>query len=68
MCSSLQDVPVITFALEDETADVYPLEVVLSLFETDLVVKTPYGNLDISTGLLGKLGSMAPDGVGQQSR
>jgi hypothetical protein len=52
----LQDVPVITFALEDETADVYPLEVVLSLFETDLVVKTPYGNLDISTGLLGKLG------------
>lgn len=44
----------ITFALEDETADVYPLNVVLSLFETELEIRTPYGNLQISSGLLGE--------------
>ncbi|GAQ90408.1 UDP-N-acetylmuramoylalanyl-D-glutamate-2,6-diaminopimelate ligase [Klebsormidium nitens] len=48
------DVPVITFALEDESADVYPLNVVLSLFETELEIRTPYGNLQISSGLLGR--------------
>eukprot|EP00897_Mesotaenium_endlicherianum_P006414 jgi/Mesen1/5800/ME000293S04951 len=44
------DVPTVTYGLEREDADVYPLEVSLSLFETELVVRTP----KISSGLLGR--------------
>lgn len=48
------DVPVVTFSMENRDADVYALEVQLSLFETDVLVHTPRGNLEISSGLLGR--------------
>ncbi|XP_024364396.1 UDP-N-acetylmuramoyl-L-alanyl-D-glutamate--2,6-diaminopimelate ligase MurE homolog, chloroplastic [Physcomitrium patens] len=49
-----QDVPVVTYAMGNKNADVYPLEVQLSLFESELLVRTPRGNLEISSGLLGR--------------
>ncbi|XP_027340051.1 UDP-N-acetylmuramoyl-L-alanyl-D-glutamate--2,6-diaminopimelate ligase MurE homolog, chloroplastic isoform X2 [Abrus precatorius] len=47
-------VPVVTFALENKNADVHPLKFELSLFETQVLVNTPTGILEISSGLLGK--------------
>ncbi|KVH95429.1 Mur ligase, central [Cynara cardunculus var. scolymus] len=49
-----QDVPVVTFAMEDKRADVHPLQFDLSLFETQVLVDTPQGILEISSGLLGR--------------
>lgn len=48
------DVPVVTFALENKSADIYPLKFELSLFETQVLVNTPHGILEISSGLLGR--------------
>ncbi|XP_058082766.1 UDP-N-acetylmuramoyl-L-alanyl-D-glutamate--2,6-diaminopimelate ligase MurE homolog, chloroplastic-like isoform X2 [Magnolia sinica] len=48
------DVPVVTFAMENKSADVYPLKLELSLFETQVLVNTPKGILEISSGLLGR--------------
>lgn len=48
------DVPVVTFAMENRDADIHPLKFELSLFETLVLVKTPHGILEISSGLLGK--------------
>ncbi|XXG85080.1 hypothetical protein AAC387_Pa11g0239 [Persea americana] len=48
------DVPVVTFAMENKSADVYPLKFELSLFETQVLVHTPEGILEISSGLLGR--------------
>ncbi|KAF5460659.1 hypothetical protein F2P56_020514 [Juglans regia] len=48
------DVPVITFAMENKNADVHPLKFELSLFETQVLVNTPHGILEISSGLLGR--------------
>lgn len=48
------DVPVVSFGMENKNADVFPLEVQLSLFETELLVRTPRGNVEISSGLLGR--------------
>ncbi|XP_043809823.1 UDP-N-acetylmuramoyl-L-alanyl-D-glutamate--2,6-diaminopimelate ligase MurE homolog, chloroplastic isoform X3 [Manihot esculenta] len=48
------DVPVVTFAMEDKSAHVHPLKFELSLFETQVLVNTPHGILEISSGLLGK--------------
>ncbi|XP_074317722.1 UDP-N-acetylmuramoyl-L-alanyl-D-glutamate--2,6-diaminopimelate ligase MurE homolog, chloroplastic [Silene latifolia] len=48
------DVPVLTFALDNKNADVHPLKYELSLFETTILVNTPQGILEISSGLLGK--------------
>ncbi len=48
------DVPVVTFGIESVDADIFPLEVQLSLFETELLVRTPKGNIEISSGLLGR--------------
>ncbi|CAI5463807.1 unnamed protein product [Closterium sp. Yama58-4] len=48
------DVPTVTFSLENTQADVHALEVALSLFETELLVRTPRGDLEISSGLLGR--------------
>ncbi|CAM8884442.1 unnamed protein product [Rhodiola kirilowii] len=48
------DVPVVTFGLENKTADVHPLKYELSLFETQVLVSTPQGILEISSGLLGR--------------
>ncbi|CAN0907656.1 UDP-N-acetylmuramoyl-L-alanyl-D-glutamate--2,6-diaminopimelate ligase MurE homolog, chloroplastic [Linum grandiflorum] len=49
-----QNVPVITFAMDNKSADVHPLKFELSLFETCVLVNTPQGLLEISSGLLGK--------------
>lgn len=49
-----RDVPVVTFAMEDKRADVHPLQFDLSLFETQVLVDTPQGILEISSGLLGR--------------
>ncbi|KAL3619281.1 hypothetical protein CASFOL_036851 [Castilleja foliolosa] len=48
------DVPVVTFAMEDKNANVHPLRFELSLFETQVLVNTPKGILEISSGLLGR--------------
>ncbi|KAG1355060.1 UDP-N-acetylmuramoyl-L-alanyl-D-glutamate--2, 6-diaminopimelate ligase [Cocos nucifera] len=48
------DVPVVTFALENKNANVHALKFELSLFETQVLVQTPQGILEISSGLLGK--------------
>ncbi|XP_050228495.1 UDP-N-acetylmuramoyl-L-alanyl-D-glutamate--2,6-diaminopimelate ligase MurE homolog, chloroplastic [Mercurialis annua] len=48
------DVPVVTFAIENKSADVHPLKFELSLFETQVLVNTPQGLLEISSGLLGR--------------
>ncbi|KAK6130011.1 hypothetical protein DH2020_036233 [Rehmannia glutinosa] len=48
------DVPVVTFAMENKNADVHPLRFELSLFETQVLVNTPQGILEISSGLLGR--------------
>ncbi|KAF3669066.1 hypothetical protein FXO38_07765 [Capsicum annuum] len=48
------DVPVVTFAMENKSADVHPLKFQLSLFETQVLVNTPQGILEISSGLLGR--------------
>ncbi|XP_015570615.1 UDP-N-acetylmuramoyl-L-alanyl-D-glutamate--2,6-diaminopimelate ligase MurE homolog, chloroplastic isoform X1 [Ricinus communis] len=48
------DVPVVTFAIENKSADVHPLKFELSLFETQVLVNTPHGILEISSGLLGR--------------
>ncbi|XP_059444153.1 UDP-N-acetylmuramoyl-L-alanyl-D-glutamate--2,6-diaminopimelate ligase MurE homolog, chloroplastic-like [Corylus avellana] len=48
------DVPVVTFGMENKNADVHPLKFELSLFETQVLVNTPQGILEISSGLLGR--------------
>ncbi|KAL2235365.1 UNVERIFIED_CONTAM: UDP-N-acetylmuramoyl-L-alanyl-D-glutamate--2,6-diaminopimelate ligase MurE, chloroplastic [Sesamum indicum] len=48
------NVPVVTFAMENKNADVHPLRFELSLFETQVLVNTPQGILEISSGLLGR--------------
>ncbi|NP_001266012.1 hop-interacting protein THI138 isoform X1 [Solanum lycopersicum] len=48
------DVPVVTFAMDNKSADVHPLKFQLSLFETQVLVNTPQGILEISSGLLGR--------------
>ncbi|PIA49366.1 hypothetical protein AQUCO_01300292v1 [Aquilegia coerulea] len=48
------DVPVMTYAMENKSADVHPIKFELSLFETQVLVNTPQGILEISSGLLGK--------------
>lgn len=48
------DVPVVTYAMDNKNADVHPLKYELSLFETQILVNTPQGILEISSGLLGR--------------
>ncbi|XP_059639964.1 UDP-N-acetylmuramoyl-L-alanyl-D-glutamate--2,6-diaminopimelate ligase MurE homolog, chloroplastic [Cornus florida] len=48
------DVPVVTFGMENKNADVHQLNFELSLFETQVLVNTPQGILEISSGLLGR--------------
>ncbi|KAL6986262.1 hypothetical protein U1Q18_019630 [Sarracenia purpurea var. burkii] len=48
------DVPVVTFAMENKNADIHSLKFELSLFETQVLVNTPQGILEISSGLLGR--------------
>ncbi|KAJ1693747.1 hypothetical protein LUZ63_010445 [Rhynchospora breviuscula] len=46
------DVPVVTYAMENKKADVHVIKHRLSLFETEVLVQTPHGILEISSGLL----------------
>ncbi|KAG2539528.1 hypothetical protein PVAP13_9NG479700 [Panicum virgatum] len=48
------DVPVVTYSFENKKADVHTLKYQLSLFETEVLVQTPHGILEISSGLLGR--------------
>ncbi|XP_042509817.1 UDP-N-acetylmuramoyl-L-alanyl-D-glutamate--2,6-diaminopimelate ligase MurE homolog, chloroplastic isoform X2 [Macadamia integrifolia] len=48
------DVPVVTYAMENMSANVHPLKIELSLFETQVLVRTPQGILEISSGLIGR--------------
>ncbi|WOL05398.1 hypothetical protein Cni_G14126 [Canna indica] len=48
------DVPLVTFAVENKNADVYPLKSTLSLFKTEVSVSTPRGTLEITSGMLGR--------------
>lgn len=54
MAKGNPDVPVVTYAMDDKNASVYPLKFELSLFETQVLVQTPKGILEISSGLLGR--------------
>lgn len=54
MAQGNPDVPIVTFAMENKDADVHPLKFELSLFETQVLVNTPNGILEISSGLLGR--------------
>ncbi|KAK9147483.1 hypothetical protein Scep_006240 [Stephania cephalantha] len=47
-------VPVVTYAMENKNSDVHPLKFELSLFETQVLINTPQGILEISSGLLGR--------------
>ncbi|KAG8092462.1 hypothetical protein GUJ93_ZPchr0012g19942 [Zizania palustris] len=49
-----QGVPVVTYSFENKKADVHTLKYQLSLFETEVLVQTPHGILEISSGLLGR--------------
>ncbi|XWS61764.1 hypothetical protein CRYUN_Cryun07bG0153600 [Craigia yunnanensis] len=48
------EVPVVTFAMENKNANVHPLKFELSIFKTQVLVNTPHGILEISSGLLGR--------------
>ncbi|XP_042437391.1 UDP-N-acetylmuramoyl-L-alanyl-D-glutamate--2,6-diaminopimelate ligase MurE homolog, chloroplastic-like isoform X1 [Zingiber officinale] len=48
------EVPFVTYSLENKNADVHTLKFELSLFETQVLVQTPNGILEISSGLLGR--------------
>ncbi|KAJ8768584.1 hypothetical protein K2173_022702 [Erythroxylum novogranatense] len=48
------DVPVVTFSMENKNADVHAIKFELALFETQVLVNTPHGILEISSGLLGR--------------
>lgn len=48
------DVPLVTFAMENEEADVKPLKCEFSLFKTKVAVDTPKGVLEITSKLVGR--------------
>ena len=47
-------VPVVTYAVNDRSADVFAEKVTLGIWETELTVTTPIGNLNIITPLIGR--------------
>ncbi|XP_020080042.1 uncharacterized protein LOC109703730 [Ananas comosus] len=47
-------VPVLTFAVENKNADIYPLKFELSLTTTKVLIKTPNDVLQISSRLIGR--------------
>lgn len=48
------EVPVVSFGMEDKSADVHPLKIELNMFKTKVWVKTPNGVVKISSGLIGR--------------
>ncbi|ONK64106.1 uncharacterized protein A4U43_C07F22140 [Asparagus officinalis] len=49
-----KDVPIVTFGIENKDADVFPIWFKLSLSRTEVLISTPGGILEISSGLIGK--------------
>ena len=47
-------VPVVTYAVNDRSADVFAEKVTLGIWETELTVTTPIGSLNIITPLIGR--------------
>ncbi|PHT40529.1 hypothetical protein CQW23_19383 [Capsicum baccatum] len=48
------DAPIVTFAMENKNVAIHLLKFQLSLFETQVLVNTPQGILEISSSLLGR--------------
>lgn len=48
------EVPVVTFSVNDDTADVYVLKTTFSTWDTEVVIQTPPGKLTISSALIGR--------------
>ncbi|XP_020581068.1 uncharacterized protein LOC110025123 isoform X2 [Phalaenopsis equestris] len=49
-----KSVPLVTYAMDNKSADVYVLKFELSLIKTDILLRTPRGVLEISTRLIGR--------------
>jgi len=47
-------VPVVTYAINDRSADVHAEKVVLGIWESEITVRTPIGHLRIITPLIGR--------------
>lgn len=47
-------VPVVTYAINDRSADVYAEKVVMGIWESEITVRTPIGHLRIITPLIGR--------------
>lgn len=47
-------VPVVTYAINDRTADVYAEKVSLGIWESEIIIATPIGHLNILTPLIGR--------------
>ena len=50
-----QAVPSVTFSVSNKTADVYIDKVFYSLWETEVIVATPAGKLNLSSTLIGPI-------------
>ena len=48
------DVPVVTLGMENSNADVFPLSFKFSLLRTEVLISTPTGILEVSSGLIGR--------------
>jgi len=47
-------VPVVTYAINDRSADVHAEKVVMGIWESEITVRTPIGHLRIITPLIGR--------------
>ena len=47
-------VPVVTYAINDKKADVYIDKVTLGIWESEIIINTPIGQLNILTPLIGR--------------
>lgn len=50
-----QKVPSVTFSVSNKEADVYVDKVIYSLWETEVIIATPAGKLNLSSTLVGPL-------------
>ena len=48
------NVKVVTYAINDRSADVFAEKVILGIWETEMIVKTPIGHINIITPLIGR--------------
>lgn len=46
--------PYVSYSMSNSNADVYPLHIAYSIWETELLVQTPRGSLELATPLIGK--------------